>query len=279
MVLKGIPKHLEASRLITILNKLLSPHGGSFKGDIYLHLLAKSNLETDGEMVNTTRRPRTTSTAEPVQPNNSGYLVLQVRSRFKTETVKKELLKNSVLSQPGEFDIADEFDPCLGLNVYKVTSSFNVEDTKYNHVLDDYLKTKLFDRDGKLLVEAYNALEDIFISSYLASQRFYEKSEDTDDSNEFAIHLKQGDILVQTEGNLLYSFFFGIKQTKRALIEGVKEILEQYGSEKYSENGKENKDKGSRKSSIGKDESKTSGDLEGSIVLRVVQEFRVGTIF
>ena len=277
LILKGVPKHLERSNLISILNKVLVPFGGAFKSEIYLHPLTESNTEPATEAVSTTHRPRTTSTAEPVQPNNSGYLILQVRSRFKSSEVKQELLKNPILSQPGEFDIPDEFDPCLGLCVYRVTSAFNVEDPKYNFILDGYLKTKIFDKEGKLRIEAYNALEDIFISSYLASQRFYEKSEENDNSYDSAIHLKQGDILVQTEGNLIYSFFFGIKQTKRALIEGVKEVLEQYGSEKYPETGKENEGSNSRKSSIEKDVSKVSGDFEGSIVLRVVQEFQVNT--
>ena len=41
--------------------------------------------------------------------------------------------------------------------------------------------------------------------------------------------LSQADLLLQVEGNLIYAFFFGIKQTRRALIEGVKEVLAQYG--------------------------------------------------
>ena len=47
--------------------------------------------------------------------------------------------------------------------------------------------------------------------------------------NEDCIALQFSHILRQVEDNMMYSFLYGIKQTKGGLIEGVKEILEHYG--------------------------------------------------
>ena len=95
---------------------------------------------------------------------------------------------------------------------------------------------------GELKPEVCNALEDIFLSSYLASKRYNEVGNE----DESSVSLTQADILLQVEGNLVYSFFFGIKETRRALLEGIKEILEQYGVQRQPEQleEKENVPKG-----------------------------------
>ena len=43
------------------------------------------------------------------------------------------------------------------------------------------------------------------------------------------ISLSSPQILRQTEDNLLYTFFYGIKQSRGGLLEGVREVLHQYG--------------------------------------------------
>ena len=280
LVLKGVPKHLEEGTLINIINKVMAPLGGTFQGDLYIHPMVPIIPEPVQETNPSNERNRTTSTAEPVLPNNSGFVIVQVRSKHMIDYVKEEFLKNALLSQPGEFDIPDELDPCIGLNLQKVSSSFNVENSQLNSILNSYLKGKLIDAEGELRQEAINALEDIFLSGYLASQKFYDKGDSITNSTENEINLKQGDILVQNEGNLMYSFLCGIKQTRRALLEGVKEILQQYGSVNNSGDldEKENHPQGSTKLSEEKEDVKMGNGNNTSIVLRVVQELKVNIL-
>ena len=145
LVLKGVPKHIEPENLLTIINKTLVPFGGSFKGDIFIDLPEESNSD---EILHSTKRSRTTSTSQPFLPSNVGTVVLHVRFSCMVDKVKEELIKNPILSTPGEFDVADELDTNLGLNIYKVNSAFNVQNTQFNHILEKYLKQKLQTKKG-----------------------------------------------------------------------------------------------------------------------------------
>ena len=272
LILKGIPKHLDEKQIVSIINKAVSPFGGLFKGDVFLQPMAMTQddsdtVEEESESLATGRR-RTTSFVEPVRPNNSGLAVIQVRTMHKLDEVKLELEKTQVLSQPGEMDIADEFGDPGGLRIHKVMSSFNAEDALMNPTLELYLKNKLFNQNC-LRPEVLNGLEDIFISCYITSQRCCEV-EESDNSEESGITLKQSDVLLQAEGNLLYTFFYGIKQTRRGLIEGVKEIFLQYGYKHELESSYKENNPDHQQESTGSEENSAKGQ-ETSIVSRVLQ--------
>ena len=280
LILKGVPKHLEEVAVANIINQITASYGGIFQGDIYIDPVTPTLPEPFSEGNHMNQRSQTTSNVEPVFPNNSGFVIVQVRSKHCIDLVKEDLQGNATLSQPGEFDIPDELNPCVGLSVQKVSASYNAEDIQTNKILHTYLKQKLFDIEGDMKPDAVNLFEDIFLSGYLSSQKLYEREDNSEDHSENEICLRQGDILVQSEGNLLYSFFCGIKQTRRALIEGVKEILQEYGSVKNAGEGKENLSMGAvQKSSTEKDISKIGSGNETSIVLRVVQELQVRILF
>jgi len=276
LVLKGIPKHLNEKQIVSIIHKTLGPFGGLYKGDIFLQPMLQVDHadlmgdSTGGEAseVASSGRKRTTSYIEPVRPNNSGLAVIQVRTSHKLEVAKSELEKSQILSQPGEMDIADEFGVTAGLSIHKVTPSFHIEDGLLDSTLELYLKDKLF-INNCLRAEALNALEDLFISCYIASQHSCEV-EESDSSMECGITLKQSDVLLQDDGNLLYTFFYGIKQTRRGLIEGVREIFQQYGTTQemsafYKEN---NPDQQTEAGEAG--EANADKEQETSIVLRVL---------
>jgi E3 ubiquitin-protein ligase HECTD4 len=276
LVLKGIPKHLNERQIVSTVHKILGSFGGLFKGDIFLPPILKddeSNLDDSkrekAEDSATSGRKRTISFVEPVRPNNSGLAVLQLRSMHKLDAVKAELEKSQILSQPGEMDIADEFGVPGGLCIHKVSSSFHVEDILMESSLELYLKNKLFSQNC-LRPEALNALEDLFISCYIASQHCSEM-EESDSSMESGITLKQSDILLQDDGNLLYTFFFGIKQTRRGLIEGVKEIFQQYGTTLQQETFYKENNPDQEPQASGTVETITQKNEEISIVDRVMQ--------
>jgi E3 ubiquitin-protein ligase HECTD4 len=274
LVLKGVPKHLTEKQIVSIIHKILSPFGGLFKGDVFVQPMTKTDdadqiedsNNRDALALPTNGRRRTTSFVEPVRPNNSGLVVIQVRTRHKLDYAKSEIEKSHILSQPGEMDIADEFGVPSGLSVHKVTPSFRTEDSLLDSTLELYLRNKLLSNNC-LRPEALNALEDLFISCYIASQHCCDV-EESDSSIECGITLKQSDILFQDDANLLYTFFYGIKQSRRGLIEGVKEIFQQYGVKRqvdifYQENNPDRQPES--------EESIVEKNQESSIVLRVMQ--------
>merc|ERR1719228_2892257 len=194
--------------------------------------------------------------------------VVQVRTKSKIEKCKEELENNSILCQPGELDV-ERLDG-FGLNICKANSSFHADDPLLDKILETYLKNKIFMLESSdLSHDCYNALEDIFLSCYMTDQKL-NISENPD--NESFIALKQPQILQQDEGNMMYTFFYGIKQTRRGLIEGVKEVLDQYGQtlEKTDPTLPDipTPPPRSRNSSA----EKNSKPKEESILMRVVQE-------
>eukprot|EP00092_Neocalanus_flemingeri_P030552 GFUD01033172.1.p1 GENE.GFUD01033172.1~~GFUD01033172.1.p1 ORF type:complete len:4225 (-),score=861.78 GFUD01033172.1:307-12981(-) len=252
LVIRGIPRHMEPQQIKSTIHKLVNSFGGIFKDEIFILPISEmdnvnqppANTETIVlediedidenaenefimEQIETTLqdRQRTTSYVEPVKPNNSGMAVVQIRTKSKLDKCKEELECNPILSQPGELDV--ERMDAYGLNVCRVNSSYHADDPLLDKILEAYLRYKLFMSDSSDLThDCYNALEDIFLSCYMTDQKF-NISENSD--NESFIALKQPQILQQDEGNMMYTFFYGIKQTRRGLIEGVKEVLDQYG--------------------------------------------------
>ena len=78
----------------------------------------------------------------------------------------------------------------------------------------------------------YNALEDIFLSCYLANQRHSTEDinqDDQEEEEEGCISLRQAHLLLPQQDNMMYTFFHGIQQTRQGLLEGVREVMKQYG--------------------------------------------------
>ena len=95
-------------------------------------------------------------------------------------------------------------------------------------ILKDYLTSKIFSpTDSSLSPGCYNALEDIYLSCYFANQKL--SGPESESELEDFISLRSQQILRPTEDNLLYTFFYGIKQSRGGLLEGVREVLHQYG--------------------------------------------------
>ena len=167
-------------------------------------------------------RQRTVSVAEPVTPVNSGMAVIQTRAKVIFSKFREELESNSALNIRGEFDTDGSV-----LSTSAVLPTMRAEDPVMDKILEFYLRSKLFsDENQTLHQDCYNALEDIFLSCYMANQRenIMENTENDD-----VISLKFSQILRQVEDNMMYTFLYGIKQSRGGLVEGIREILQQYG--------------------------------------------------
>merc|ERR1712173_266979 len=102
--------------------------------------------------------------------------------------------------------------------ICRVSSTLNAEDQEFDTLLKSYLTSKIFANplNTELTESCYNALEDIFLSCFIADQKlnvecFPEHNASIPDS---VISLRRQQILQQVEGNQMYTFFYGIKQTR-----------------------------------------------------------------
>ena len=192
IVLRGLPGHLTEEELVTEIQRVVSSHGGLARDDVYIVPVGEvGEAETGGR---------------------SG--VVQVRAACSLEKCRDEIERSDLLS-----------DPAL-LSVSRVNSSYQAQDSATELTLKSYLKSKIFcDKEFNLSQDCYNAVEEIFLSCYMASQRISSGEGEVED----VVSLRASDILRQAEDNMLYTFFCGMSQCGRGLEEGVREVLLQYG--------------------------------------------------
>ena len=245
IVMQGLPRHLMPNQLIASIQKAMNSYGGLFKNEVYMipvkdietmkpslpetERIELEDIEIDSDqelpdldLDESSGRQDSETHVETVTPNNSGLAVIQIRGRVNFLKCKEEIETNKSLNIRGEFDTDGSV-----LSVCGVLQTFQTEDPLMMKILESFLCSRIFKDDCKVLnQDCYNALEDIFLSCYMANQRDV-ISENIE--NEDFIALQFPHILKQVEDNMMYSFFFGIKQTKSGLIEGVKEILQEYG--------------------------------------------------
>ena len=247
IVMKGLPRHLMPNQLIANIQKAMNNFGGLFKNEVYMipvkdidnmkptlpdtDQIELEDIEFDSDQelpdldldeLSGSGRQDSVSHVETVTPNNSGLAVIQIRGKVNFAKCKEELETNHSLNIRGEFDTDGSV-----LSVCGVLQTFQTEDPLMMKILESFLCSRIFkDECQDLNQDCYNALEDIFLSCYMANQRDL-VSENIE--NEDFIALQFPHILKQVEDNMMYSFLYGIKQSKSGLIEGVKEILEQYG--------------------------------------------------
>ena len=247
LIIKGLPRHFTEEQLKTEIQKALNNFGGLFKEEVYIipvteietvkpsveveDQIVVENIEFDSDqelpdidLEDNYQRQRTESYVEPVTPTNSGMAVLQVRTSCNLSKCKEELESNSKLNIRGEYDS----DGSL-LTTSGVLPTLHSDDPFMDKILESYLFFKAFsDKYETLHQDCYNALEDIFLSCYIANQK------DTMTENmdsEDVIALQFSHILKQVEENMMYTFLYGIKQSRGGLLEGVREILHQYGKQ------------------------------------------------
>ena len=246
LIVKGLPRHLNEEQLKSEIHQALNHFGGLYKNEIFIipvteienmkpavdeeDTLVVENIEfetendlgDDNDSVTLEHRQRTESFAEPVTPVNSGMAVIKARAKVTFGKCREELESNSSLNIRGEFDTDGSV-----LSTSAVLPTMRAEDPFMDKILELYLRSKLFtDENGTLHQDCYNALEDIFLSCYMANQREnIMENADNDD----VITLQFSQILRQVEDNMMYTFLYGIKQSRGGLLEGVREILQQYG--------------------------------------------------
>ena len=245
IVMQGLPRHLMPNQLIANIQKAMNNYGGLFKNEVYMipvkdienmkpslpdtEQIGLEDIEFDSDQElpdididELSERQDSVNLIETVMPNNSGLAVIQIRGKVNFNKCKEELETNTSLNIRGEFDTDGSV-----LSVCGVLQTFQTEDPMMMKILDSFLCSRIYKDDCKVLnQDCYNALEDIFLSCYMANQRDL-VSENIE--NEDFIALQFPHILKQVEDNMMYSFLYGIKQSKSGLIEGVKEILQQYG--------------------------------------------------
>ena len=218
IVLRALPRHLSEEKLRTEIQKCVSVSGGLFKDDVYILPVGELSDVQPADPEEAEREP---GRVQPVTPLNSGLGVVEVRAACSLERCKEQIERTDVLTQRAELDADGSH-----LSVCGVNSNYQAQDPFMEPILKSYLRSKIFrDQDFNLSQDCYNAVEDIFLSCYLANQKISSPESETEDF----ISLKYSHILRQTEDNMLYTFFFGIKQCGGGLVEGVREVLHQYG--------------------------------------------------
>ena len=203
IVMAGLPRDLSDQQLSAELEKSLSCYGGLFNNDVFLLPLP--------------------SQAGALAPSSSGAGVVQVRAACSLEKCKHQLETSQRLTQRGDLDADGSV-----LSLSEVNSNYHAQDPAMEDILREYLRSKIFSSsDSNLSQGCYNAVEDIYLSCYFANQKL--SSPESESDLEDFISLSSPQILRQTEDNLLYTFFYGIKQSRGGLLEGVREVLHQYG--------------------------------------------------
>ena len=241
IILSGLPRHFSEEQLREKLHVVLNAYGGLYKNDIFIlsvdqaESMKKTEIDNEDQIVveniefdveeedldNSVDIERSESLVEPVKPNCSGVAVVQLRSRVNARKCIDELEANDILSVRGEFDTDGSIMKTGG-----VLPTYKADDPFMDSILNTYLSSKLFIDKDNLQQDCYNALEDIFLSCYMANQKD-NPLENIDLEDTIALQFSQ--ILKQVEENMMYTFLYGIKQSRGGLLEGVREILQQYG--------------------------------------------------
>ena len=230
LILRGLPKHFTESQLREEIELVLNKYQGAFKNDIFIVPVDKmEGLETlaieeeitiensDEEIPSPESVTAPDENSQHTIPSNSGMAVIQVRAKCVLKKVKEEMESNKVLNTRSEIDSSD-------LRIATVLPTYRSESMIMEKILHLYFLDKLFDTTGENFNDSfYNTLEEIYLSCYLTS------TDEVCEGLEDVIALKFPQILKQSEGNMLFTFLYGLKQTRGGLQEGVKEILQKYG--------------------------------------------------
>ncbi len=167
------------------------------------------------------------------QTRLQGFAVLNLRSKVKVEQARKALGRSQALQESFVFEgqqLAETSDESLTVELVNQSLMIEPAHSKANAALEAYLVQKIvLSRDTYELTDsAMIALTEIFHSCFISEQRLSLIADSTKQESGY-ICLGKDQILMQTQGNLMFQFFSIVRPAKKSCGEQVSQVLRRYG--------------------------------------------------